>query len=72
MTQKKSLKRRVRARMAETGERYTEAREAVVGTRPEGRDAIVLKVNKVSARVRLVGEEGEVTFRTRDHWRLTT
>ena len=42
----------------------------MVGTRPEGRDAIVLKVNKVSARVRLVGEEGEVTFRTRDHWRL--
>ena len=35
MTEQKNLKRRVRARMEKTGERYTAARRHVVGDEPE-------------------------------------
>ena len=35
MTERKSFKRQVRARMAKTGERYTAARRHVAGKEPE-------------------------------------
>jgi len=76
MTEQKTLKRRVRMRMAQTGESYTQARAAIVGTQAESDaaptevEAIVLKLNQKSARVRFVGEEGEVTFRSTDTWKL--
>jgi hypothetical protein len=76
MTTQKTLKQRVRARMAETGERYTQARDAMLGAEPTDSqavtdvEAIVLKVNQRSARVRLIGEDREVTFRSGDTWKL--
>lgn len=77
MTQQKTLKTLIRARMAGTGERYTQARAALLGgTQDVGDDlavqveAIVLKVGRRSARVRLFGEDGEVTFRSKDVWQL--
>ncbi|MCK6532389.1 MAG: tetratricopeptide repeat protein [Polyangiaceae bacterium] len=37
---------------------------------PVRADAAVLKVNRQSARVRILGEAGEVTFRSRDVWEV--
>lgn len=37
---------------------------------PVRADAVVLKVNKRSARVRILGEDGEVTFRSSDAWQV--
>jgi len=75
MTTQKSLKRRIRARMAQTGERYTEARAALLGEPTKGEhaervEAVVLKVNQRSARVRVIGEDGELTFRSGGVWKV--
>jgi tetratricopeptide (TPR) repeat protein len=37
-------------------------------TGPAHVDAVILKVNRESARVRILGEDGQVTFRSRDVW----
>lgn len=76
MTKSKTLKARIRERQAETGESYTAARMFVLGERmevvtptltaPTRHEAVVLKVNQSSARVRIVGEEGQITFRSGD------
>jgi hypothetical protein len=76
MTVSKDLKRRIRERQAQTGDSYTTARLHILGeqmeirtpnaSEPSRREAVVLKVNQSSARVRIVGEEGQVTFRTSD------
>jgi hypothetical protein len=71
MTSQKELKARVRARMARTGESFTTAREQVIRDREatlgeavdEKLEAVVLKVNQRSARVRMSGHDGEVTLR---------
>ena len=86
MTKRRDLKKLIRERQAKTGEAYTAARLHVlrggagVGE-PEGPDeaaapqrveAVVLKVNEQSARVRVPGEESQVTVRmsSYDAWRL--
>jgi hypothetical protein len=67
----------IRARKAKTGEAYSTAHRHVMNERealrapklptgPVRLEAVVLKVNKQSARVRILGEEGEVTFRSVD------
>lgn len=81
MTTKSDLKKRVRDRQRKTGESFTAARVHVMRTRAEllglpndveattapiRADAIVLKVNDQSARVRVLGEQGQVTFRSMD------
>lgn len=76
MTKAKSLKQRIRARQEQTGESYSAARLHLLGERmeiitpaasaPSQHEAVVLKVNQQSARVRIVGEEGQVTFRSPD------
>jgi hypothetical protein len=76
MTVQKDVKRLVRERQAKTGESYTTARMHVLGERvellaptastPVRHEAIVLKVNRQSARVRILGEETQVTFRSGD------
>ena len=71
MTNQRTFKRRVRARMAQTGERYTEARAAMLELSPvpasaivaERVEAVVLRCNARSLRVRFLGESGEVTLR---------
>jgi hypothetical protein len=83
MTAHRDLKRIIRARQQKTGESYTAARanvmrerdellgkeaEAPVATEPVRADAAVLKVNQQSARVRIFGEDGHITFRSRDVW----
>lgn len=83
MTAQRDLKRIIRARQQKTGESYMAARaqvmrgrDACVGNEPEPpvatvlvrADAAVLKVNQQSARVRVLGEDGQVTFRSRDVW----
>lgn len=78
MTQQKDLKRRIRERQAKTGESYSTARMHVLGEQmevqaptasvPTRHEAVVLKVNQQSARVRFFGEEGEVTFRSGDFY----
>lgn len=85
MTVHKDLKRIVRERQRKTGESYTAARAHVMRDRaallgldadapttmePVRVDAVVLKVNQQSARVRIFGEEGQVTFRSGDVWGL--
>jgi len=85
MTAHRDLKRIIRERQQKTGESYTAARAHVMRVRatllgcdaaalgttePMHVDAIVLKVNQRSARVRLLGEEVQVTFRSRDVWDL--
>lgn len=84
MTAQRDLKNLIRARQAKTGESYTTAgqhilRERAVllgpgddaGTKvPERVDAVVLKVNQRSARVRVLGEPGELTFRSPDILRV--
>lgn len=71
MTDQRTFKRRVRARMAQTGERYTEARAAMFELSPAAEpaavaarmEAVVLRRNARSLRVRILGESGEVTLR---------
>lgn len=85
MTAHKDLKRIIRDRQSKTGESYTAARAHVVRERDvrcglraehppasdvEIADAIVLKVNRQSARVRLIGEQGQITFRSGDIWQV--
>jgi hypothetical protein len=74
MTASKDLKMRIRARQTRTGESYTTARAHVLDEQMEflaptvsepGRcEAVVLKVNQRSARVRITGEADQVTFRS--------
>jgi tetratricopeptide (TPR) repeat protein len=81
MTAHRDLKRIIRDRQKKTGESYTTARahvmrdraalirlhdNAVESTAPVRANAAVLKVNRQSARVRIFGEEGQVTFRSAD------
>ena len=81
MTTLRDLKNIIRERRKETGESYTAARAQVMRDRaehlglstgtpvvePQPRvDAAVLKVNQQSARVRILGTDGEVTFRSGD------
>lgn len=85
MTAHRDLKRIIRARQQKTGESYTAARahvlreldellgkeaEAPVATEPVRADAAVLKVNQQSVRVRIFGEDGQITFRSRDVWEV--
>lgn len=81
MTTQKDLKSIIRERQSKTRESYTAARTHVMRTRArllglpeesppsdqlERVEAIVLKVNQNSARVRLVDEDSQVTFRSSD------
>jgi len=81
MTAHKELKSLIRERQSKTGESYTAARAHVMRARaellglPEGAttsvelqrvEAIVLKVNQQSVRVRIPSEEAQVTFRSSD------
>ena len=83
MTAHRDLKRIIRERQKKTGESYTSARAHVIRdraallgldadapatTEPLRVDAVVLKVNQQSARVRILGEERQVTFRSGDVW----
>lgn len=82
MTAFRDLKKIVRARQLKTGESYTTARAHVVRERDrllgidpdapaaaaERVEAAVLKVDRSTARVRIAGEAGEVTFRSLDVW----
>jgi tetratricopeptide (TPR) repeat protein len=83
MTAHRDLKKIIRDRQNKTGESYTTARAHVMPQRdarlglqagaatvtdPVRADAVVLKVNQQSARVRILGEEGQVTFRSGDVW----
>ncbi|HJS92137.1 MAG TPA: tetratricopeptide repeat protein [Steroidobacteraceae bacterium] len=85
MSTPSDLKRIIRKRQRETGESHTAAREHVIAERaallgepdeeptaekPSRLDAAVLKVNRQSARVRVLGEAGEITFRSRDIWQV--
>ena len=82
MTDHHDLKRLIRARKAKTGESYTAARAHVLREcdallapetplqGPTRAEAAVLKVNQQSARVRLLGEDEQVTLRSRDVWDL--
>lgn len=81
MTAHRDLKSIIRARQQKTGESYTAARAHVMRERaalfglstdgperaPRERvDAVVLKVNQRSARVRVLGEDEPITFRSSD------
>jgi hypothetical protein len=73
MTANRDLKRIIRERQAKTGESYTASRAQILGDRPKPEaasgppvEAVVLKVNRQSLRVRVLGEEGTVTFRSGD------
>lgn len=85
MTAHRDLKRIIRERQGKTGESYTAARAHVMSERaallgpsaeepaapqPVSCDAVVLKVNSRSARVRILGEAGEITFRSQDIWNI--
>lgn len=86
MTAHRDLKNIIRARQMKTGESYTAARVHVMRERavllglpnsqvptptPEQRvEAIVFKVSARSARVRILGEEGQVTLRSTDVWKV--
>ncbi len=76
MTSKSDLKKRIRARQAKTGETYSTARAHVLAARAasaqnaqdqesgqEHLTAIVLKCNKTSLRVQVLGEKGTLTLR---------
>jgi len=80
MTAHRELKQIIRERQQKTGESYTAARAHVMRERAErlGLDpspepmrieAVVLKVGAQSLRVRVPGEDGQITFRTKDAWR---
>jgi len=81
MTARRDLKSIIRARQSKTGESYTAARAHVMRERAallgqstespqsaplERVDAVVLKVNQRSARVRVLGEDEPITFRSSD------
>lgn len=81
MTAHRDFKNIIRERQAKTGESYTAARRHVAraraellglaadestGVAKERADAVVIKVNDRSARVRVLGEDGEITFRSSD------
>jgi hypothetical protein len=82
MTAHRDLKSIIRERQHKTGESYTTARAHVMrerarllGVEPEGSEptaatvpteAVILKVNEQSARVLVLGEAREVTFRSGD------
>jgi tetratricopeptide (TPR) repeat protein len=81
MTAHRDLKRIIRERQKKTHESYTAARAHVFRDRaallgldsdrpatmgPVPVDAVVLKLNKQSLRVRILGEEDQVTFRSGD------
>ena len=86
MTAYRDLKRIIRERQKKTGESYTAARAYVMRARAEMLglsppaaegsgaerrvDAVVLKVNRQSVRVRVFGEEGQLTFRSPDAWEV--
>ena len=86
MTAHRDLKNIIRERQEKTGESYAAARVHVMRERaerlglepedapatapPERADAVVLKVNQRSARLRILGEGGEVTFRSGDVFRI--
>jgi tetratricopeptide (TPR) repeat protein len=86
MTAHKDLKNIIRARQKKTGGSYTAARAHVMRERAEllglpsdadptpaprtRAEAVVLKVNQQSARARILGEEGQVTFRSGDVWNV--
>lgn len=85
MTAHKDLKRIIRERQKKTGESYTAARAQVMRDRaallgehageqtesaPLRVDAVVLKLSQQSARVRILGEDGQVTFRSSDVWKV--
>jgi tetratricopeptide (TPR) repeat protein len=85
MTAHKDLKRIIRERRGKTGESYTAARAHVMRERaallgqtaeppipiaPVRVDAVVLKINAQSARVRVLTENGHVTFRSADVWKI--
>jgi len=85
MTAFRDLKRIIRERQSKTGESYTAARVHVMRERatllgeapekspapePERVEAVVLKVNRQSARVRIPGEIGELTFRSGGIWKV--
>ena len=80
MTQQKDLKKRIRERQTKTAESYTTARMHVIGeqmeslapkaSEPSRHEAVVLKVNQQSARVRIFDEHAEVTFRSGDVYGL--
>ncbi len=83
MTVHRDLKRIIRERQKKTGESYSAARvhvmrdraallgleaDAPTTTEPARVNAAVLKVNQQSARVRILGDDGQVTFRSGDLW----
>jgi hypothetical protein len=86
MTANRDLKNIIRERQQKTGESYAAARAHVMreraarlGLEPEdgstvgeseGAEAAVLRVGQRSARVRIFCEDGEVTFRSGDVWRI--
>ncbi len=81
MTAKKDLKKIIRDRQKKTGESYTAARAHVIRDRseipknatdaaPVQVEAVVLKVNARSARIRIVGEDEQITFRSPDLLRI--
>lgn len=85
MTAKKSLKNLILERQKKTGEAYAAARAHVMRDRatlldrastpgapasPTLAQGVVLKVDALSAWIRILGEPGAATFRTRDVWRV--
>jgi tetratricopeptide (TPR) repeat protein len=85
MTAFRDLKRIIRERQSKTGESYTAARVRVMRERaalwgeapenspasePERVEAVVLKVNRLSARVRILGEIAQLTFRSGGIWQV--
>ena len=76
MTEKRDLEKRIRARQQKTGESYTTAREHVqrrlsAGS-PERVHAVVLRCKPRALRLRIPGEEREVTLRTSEFDAWTT
>ena len=80
MTKQRDLKNRIRARQQKTGESYTTAHAHVLraqqqltgGTKQVRLRAVVLRCMTQALRLRLDGEEHEVTLRTSDHDAWTT
>lgn len=81
MTAQRDLKRIIRNRQGKTGESYTAARThvmreraALLGipeeTQAKRSEAVVLKVNLRSLRVRFLGEQEQITVRTRNAYQL--
>ena len=85
MTTRRDLKSIIRDRQCKTGESYTAARvhvmreraqllgipdEPTPAERPTRVEAAVLKVGTASARIRVLGEDGQITLRSRDVWKI--